>query len=143
MPFHFSRTILRKVEIHISKRFELCNIILRLHIIHVIFLRTIYDTTLTVKLKITEKLQNLEIPSYVEDKYAFALNFYSSKLQPLPTYKFGLAFLPSYSNCLPCWSLLASDNALKKYCHKVVSTKYHMDNYRGQLYVDIKHVQVL
>lgn len=105
--------------------------------------RTIYDTIVTLKHKVKEKLPNFKIPPYVEDRYNFALKFYFSKLPPLRTYEFWLTFRPPIPDWFFCGSLSTLNNELKKPRHRVVSTKYHLDNYICHLHVDVEHVQVL
>lgn len=41
------------------------------------------------------------------------------------------------------WVLAALNNELKKSRHRVMSTKYRMDNYRGHFHIDVEHVHVL
>lgn len=86
--------------------------------------RTIYDVTLTLKHKVTEKLSNLKVPPYVKNRYDFSLKFYFSKVPLLPTCEFGLAFRLPFLDWFICGSLSALNNELKKPRQRVISTKY-------------------
>lgn len=54
--------------------------------------QTLHDASITLKEKFLTKLPDFKIPSYVEDKYQFALKFYQHKFFPLLGRELGLAF---------------------------------------------------
>lgn len=65
---------------------------------------TIFETALSLKLKINDKISKLNFPPYVKDKYGFTLEFHIPKFPLLPTCEHGLAFQLSLTNWCFCGS---------------------------------------
>lgn len=143
MFFQLCRIVSRRSHIHISKKFKLSNVTVRVSIVLVILVATIYDTTLTFKQEITEKLSTLNIPSYVTDRYTFSLKYYFYKCPPLLICELGLAFLLPFPDSLFCGFFSTLNHTLIKPCHRVVSDKYHTDNYKGHIHINIEIFWVL
>lgn len=81
--------------------------------------------------KLIEKIPKLICPSYLMDKYAFALLFHTPKFPPLPYSELPLAFWPHSPRWFICGSHLKFlENECKKLVERVVVTKYDLHSYQ-------------
>lgn len=98
---------------------------------------------MTLKDKLMVKHPNLRIPTYVKDRYSFALKAYTPKFPPLSTSDMALASAPSF----PLWFVCREfckihKNEYSKLAHRVTLTKLDLYSFKGHLHVDIKNVRV-
>lgn len=89
-------------------------------------------------------MTNLCFPSYVFDRYTFALLFHTPKFPPLPSNEFTLAFRFPF----PRWftygsSLEVIQNECKKPTEQVVVTKHDIYSYSGHFHVYIENVEII
>lgn len=91
-------------------------------------------------------LKNTQIsfPSYLTDRYTFALLFHTSKFPPLPSSEFSLGFWPSFPRWFVCGYLqVVIQNECKKSVERLVAIKYDIYSFPGHLHVVIQNVEIL
>ena len=97
--------------------------------------RTIAEEVKELKEKVTDRIPQLKIPSYVKDKYLYALHFGKINFPPFPSIPLALAFGPPIPDW---WYFPWSDieNSYKKKAERVVPTKHYLHNYSDPLHID-------